>query len=186
MSALQRSRRSVLCGRSIRGAGWSSASIALRPSRSVRSWGDAEILGLLNGDASEDAQFFALGGNVLRLWESKITTERLDRLRQAGHPLWMTSGGKGTARDVGDFDAESLSRSATVASPGSCQRSGAGASGAGVAVAVAVVPGRWRRRVARLGRKLVPLGWTRRSDRDGTCGSPRADGTRPGPSARSE
>jgi glycerophosphoryl diester phosphodiesterase len=76
----------------------------------VRSWGDAEILGLLNGDAAEDAEFFALGGDVLRLWESKITTERLDRLRQAGHPLWMTSGGKGTARDVGDFDAESLPR----------------------------------------------------------------------------
>lgn len=76
----------------------------------VRSWGDAEILGLLKGEEAEDAEFFALGGTMLRLWESKITTDRLDRLRQAGHPLWMTSGGKGTARDVGDFDAANLFR----------------------------------------------------------------------------
>lgn len=76
----------------------------------VRGWGDAEILGLLNGEEAEDEKFFALGGNVLRLWESKITTGRLDRLRQAGRPLWMTTGGNGTGRDVGDFDAASLSR----------------------------------------------------------------------------
>lgn len=78
--------------------------------RLIRGSGDAEILGLLNGDEAEEAEFFALGGHVLRLWESKITLGRLDRLRQAGCPLWMTSGGKGTARDVGDFDAESLPR----------------------------------------------------------------------------
>ena len=76
----------------------------------VRGWGDAEILGLLSGEEAEDAEFFALGGNVLRLWESKITTGRLDRLRQEGHPLWMTTGGNGTGREVGDFDAASLPR----------------------------------------------------------------------------
>jgi glycerophosphoryl diester phosphodiesterase len=76
----------------------------------VRGRGDAEILGLLNGEEADDAAFFALGGNVLRLWESKITKGRLDRLRQAGHPLWMTTGGNGTGRDVGDFDAASLPR----------------------------------------------------------------------------
>ncbi|MFD1746623.1 hypothetical protein ACFSE1_14210 [Rhizobium helianthi] len=69
---------------------------------------DLAILGLLNGEEEEDAQFFALGGTTLRLWESRTSMDRIARLADQGHPMWMTVGGWGTGRELGDFAAEHL------------------------------------------------------------------------------
>ena len=74
----------------------------------LRDLGDAEILGLLNGEETEDEVFFDVGGNVLRLWESMITERRTRTLRDRDCELWMTSGGWGTGREVGEFDASSV------------------------------------------------------------------------------
>jgi glycerophosphoryl diester phosphodiesterase len=79
---------------------------ALDSVRQVRALGDDDILGLLGGDAAEDEPFFALGGTVLRLWESVVDPARLEGL--AGQRLWATTGGPGTGREVGDFTPESL------------------------------------------------------------------------------
>lgn len=78
--------------------------------RAMRSLGNADILGLLSGDPAKDAPFFDCGGNVLRLWESMITPERVAHLRDQGRPLWMTTGGRGTARAVGEFSPEAIRR----------------------------------------------------------------------------
>lgn len=74
----------------------------------MRSLGDVSILGLLSGDAAEDKTFFACGGAVLRLWESMVTPERVAHLRNLGHPLWVTTGGWGTGRAVGDFAPDTM------------------------------------------------------------------------------
>lgn len=70
--------------------------------RHIRHLGDATILGLLNGAPDEDLVFFEQGGNILRLWESKAPPDRVAPLCDAGHALWMTTGGYGTGRDVGE------------------------------------------------------------------------------------
>lgn len=77
---------------------------SLEAVRTLRALGDAEILGLLNGEEAEDELFFDVGGNILRLWESMITGTRTNTLRDRGYELWMTSGGWGTGREVGEFD----------------------------------------------------------------------------------
>lgn len=62
------------------------------------------ILGLLNGEESKDEALFTLGGTALRLWESQTSVERVARLAANGRPMWMTVGGWGTGREVGDFE----------------------------------------------------------------------------------
>ena len=74
----------------------------------VRRRSSVRILGLLNGEPKEDDAFFALGGTILRLWESMADADRIRRLREARHPIWMTTGGWGTGRDVGDFEPAGL------------------------------------------------------------------------------
>ena len=81
---------------------------SLEAVRTLRSLGDAEILGLLNGEEVEDDVFFDVGGNILRLWESMTTDKRTSILRDRGCELWMTSGGWGTGREVGEFDAGNI------------------------------------------------------------------------------
>lgn len=74
----------------------------------IRNLGDATILGLLSGGPEDDTSFFERGGTILRLWESKASPERVARLRDQGHPFWMTTGGHGTGREVGDCTADVL------------------------------------------------------------------------------
>jgi glycerophosphoryl diester phosphodiesterase len=81
---------------------------ALASVRIVRALGQAEILGLLGGAEAEDEAFFALGGTVLRLWEAAATPARIEGLVERGRPVWLTTGGPGTDRPVGDFDPVAL------------------------------------------------------------------------------
>ncbi|MBB5538964.1 hypothetical protein [Rhizobium giardinii] len=81
---------------------------SLEAVRTLRSLGDAEILGLLNGEEAEDEVFFDAGGNILRLWENMTTDKRACNLQDRGHELWMTAGGWGTGREVGEFDAGNI------------------------------------------------------------------------------
>lgn len=66
------------------------------------------IVGLLSGSEDEEDEFFEMGGKTLRLWESKVGTSRLEKLLTAGRAIWVTTGGWGTGRDVGEFDAQQL------------------------------------------------------------------------------
>jgi glycerophosphoryl diester phosphodiesterase len=81
---------------------------SLEAVRTLRSLGDAEIVGLLNGEEAEDEVFFDAGGNILRLWENMTTDKRTCNLQDRGHELWMTAGGWGTGREVGEFDAGNI------------------------------------------------------------------------------
>lgn len=75
----------------------------------VRARTDAPILGLLSSPADADA-FFAAGGDILRLWESDATAERIGAVAGRGGSVWVTTGGGETGRKVGDFDADALRR----------------------------------------------------------------------------
>ncbi len=82
---------------------------AIASVRQVRARTPARILGLLALPADEDA-FFAAGGDILRLWESDATAERIGAVVSHGHLVWVTTGDGGTGRKVGDFDAPELRR----------------------------------------------------------------------------
>ncbi|WP_323014739.1 glycerophosphodiester phosphodiesterase [Devosia sp.] len=74
----------------------------------MRGLGGAEILGFLGGEEAEDDHFFAAGGNILRIWEAAARPERIGKLRGQQREVWMTLGGPGTDRDVGDYIPEAL------------------------------------------------------------------------------
>ncbi len=75
----------------------------------VRAGWDAAILGLLASPGAADA-FFAVGGDILRLWESDATAERLSDAAGRGRPVWVTTGEGDTGRKVGDFAPNELRR----------------------------------------------------------------------------
>lgn len=78
--------------------------------RQVRAQGwTGQILGFLWEPADEDA-FFPAGGDIIRLWESVATAERIGHHLAQGHPVWITTGEHETGRKVGDFDAQTLLR----------------------------------------------------------------------------
>ncbi|MCB8836215.1 glycerophosphodiester phosphodiesterase family protein [Aurantimonas sp. VKM B-3413] len=75
----------------------------------VRMRTDAAILGLLSSLEDVDA-FFAVGGDILRLWESDATAERVGAWAACGRPVWVTTGEGITGRKVGDFAPDKLRR----------------------------------------------------------------------------
>lgn len=79
--------------------------------RHVRARTRATILGLLK-DPEEEEAFFATGGDIMRLWESDATPERLSGIMRRKRPVWVTTGHHGTNRRVGDFDPQPLRRMA--------------------------------------------------------------------------
>ncbi|MCJ8507499.1 glycerophosphodiester phosphodiesterase [Rhizobium lemnae] len=81
---------------------------SLNAIRCCRTRFSGTILGLLSGEEKDDIPFFEEGGDILRLWESMTSLERISRLRAGHRTLWMTVGGWGTDREVGDFDATHL------------------------------------------------------------------------------
>ncbi|WAP67739.1 glycerophosphodiester phosphodiesterase [Jiella pelagia] len=78
---------------------------------SVRARSRDAILGLLPSPEQADA-FFAGGGDILRLWESDATSQRLAAIAGSGHPVWVTTGHGETGRKVGDYHAQALRRMA--------------------------------------------------------------------------
>jgi glycerophosphoryl diester phosphodiesterase len=54
------------------------------------------------------ASFIEAGCNLLRLWEADVTAERLAAAAERQVPVWITAGGAGTDRKVGDIDAKGL------------------------------------------------------------------------------
>lgn len=80
--------------------------------RHVRASGwSGQILGFLWEEADEQA-FFPAGGNIIRIWESVATAQRIGRHVALGRPVWITTGEHETGRLVGDFDAAGLRRMA--------------------------------------------------------------------------
>lgn len=59
-------------------------------------------------DAAQGESFLEAGADALRLWEGELHLPEAVRLK-AFAPIWVTSGGKGTAHAVGDTDARGLS-----------------------------------------------------------------------------
>jgi len=58
-------------------------------------------------DAANPDHFAAAGASAFRIWESKLDGETATAL--LGHaPIWVTAGGLGTKRDVGDVDRAGL------------------------------------------------------------------------------
>jgi len=66
-----------------------------------------QVLGLLT-DMGEEEEFFAQGGDIIRVWESVANPERMEALAGAGRPVWITTGEHTTGRRVGDHDPASL------------------------------------------------------------------------------
>lgn len=85
---------------------------ALGSVRQVRAAGwTGKVLGLLGEQCDEDP-FFAQGGDIIRIWESVATKERIGHHLEQGRPVWVTTGEHITGRTVGDFDPTTLRRMA--------------------------------------------------------------------------
>jgi glycerophosphoryl diester phosphodiesterase len=69
--------------------------------------GRARILAFLPDTAQGEA-FLTAGADALRLWEGELGLPEAARLKMLAS-IWVTSGGKGTARAVGGTDAGGLS-----------------------------------------------------------------------------
>jgi glycerophosphoryl diester phosphodiesterase len=70
-----------------------------------------EVLGFLR-DADEEDAFFPAGGDIIRLWESVASRERIAHHVNGGRPVWVTTGEHETGRKVGDHDPDALRRMA--------------------------------------------------------------------------
>jgi glycerophosphoryl diester phosphodiesterase len=79
----------------------------------MRQMAHREILGFLNRDADEVA-FVAAGGSLIRVWEHYASADRVASLLQRGLPVWVTTGGDGTKRAVGDHDPAVLKKLAAI------------------------------------------------------------------------
>lgn len=67
---------------------------------------DCVILGFL--DYREFAQFYALGGDIARLWEEDCDDVGLDAARSGDHPVWVTAGRRSRDERPGDIDGPRL------------------------------------------------------------------------------
>ncbi|WP_116086507.1 glycerophosphodiester phosphodiesterase [Tropicimonas sp. IMCC34011] len=70
-----------------------------------RMAGLAPILAL-SPRGAEPGPFLAAGADMLRLWEADVAASH----RPPGVPVWVTAGGAGTGRPVGDVNATGLRR----------------------------------------------------------------------------
>lgn len=67
------------------------------------------ILGLLP-DGADFERFYALGGNIARLWEEDCSEDRLQAARCGDHPVWVTAGRRSRDDRPGDIDVPRLER----------------------------------------------------------------------------
>lgn len=70
---------------------------------------DARILAL-HGSISPLDGFLDQGVDLVRLWEHEAGSAKISALKQRACTVWVTTGGPGTGREVGDSDQESLIR----------------------------------------------------------------------------
>jgi glycerophosphoryl diester phosphodiesterase len=70
---------------------------------------DSAILGFLS-DTASFPEFFALGGDIARLWEDDVDADRMANIRRAGHPVWVTTGRTADGTRPGDIDPPRLRR----------------------------------------------------------------------------
>jgi glycerophosphoryl diester phosphodiesterase len=70
---------------------------------------DSAMLGFLR-DAASIPEFFALGGDIARLWEDDVDPDRLANIRRDGHPVWVTAGRTPDGARPGDIDPPRLRR----------------------------------------------------------------------------
>lgn len=68
---------------------------------------NAVVLALHGGSASVD-EFLAAGVRLVRLWEVEAGGPQIRALSERGCSVWVTTGGTGTGRPVGDADAAGL------------------------------------------------------------------------------
>ena len=72
-----------------------------------RSAPESVILGFLNSRAFGD--FYALGGDIARLWEDDCDDAAVEAARSGGHPVWVTAGRRPQKDRPGDIDGPRLS-----------------------------------------------------------------------------
>lgn len=62
----------------------------------------------LHGEAGPLERFLAHGVRLIRFWEHAVTASAIEELKQRGCAVWVTTGGPGTGREVGDADTAAL------------------------------------------------------------------------------
>lgn len=67
------------------------------------------ILGFLP-DCADFERFYALGGDIARLWEEDCSEDRLQAARCGDHPVWVTAGRRSRDGRPGDIDVPRLER----------------------------------------------------------------------------
>jgi glycerophosphoryl diester phosphodiesterase len=68
---------------------------------------DSVLLGFLN--SRDFDEFYALGGDIARLWEDDCDEAAVEAARGGGHPVWVTAGRRSLKDRPGDIDSPRLS-----------------------------------------------------------------------------
>jgi hypothetical protein len=68
---------------------------------------DCVILGFLS--SRDFDAFYALGGDIARLWEDDCDETALTAAQRGGHPVWVTAGRRPQKDRPGDIDGPRLS-----------------------------------------------------------------------------